>query len=156
MASLPDAFFALARDQLASLPHAWSGPEPDGKRVLELPSASETGFTVRVECESYGIHVYADGWHGAPFECGPSTATTEATAENCLGFVRTLLCTDSSLEVSYAGAKPIRWVLSYATDAGTAREEMGLLVYNYFASRSKRILQNNHLPPRYLEPEGEA
>jgi hypothetical protein len=154
MPSLPEAFFVLASARLggrAPVAHRWSGPESDGKRVLEVPAAAESGFSVRVECETYGLYVYAEGWHGSPFECGPVTATPEETAENCLGFVRTLLCADSSLEVSYAGAKPYRWVLKYATDNGAEQEEMGLLVYNYFGSRSKRVLQNNHLPPRHAQ-----
>jgi hypothetical protein len=150
--TLPEAFFALASARLGEsgqVAHRWSGPASDGKRVLELPAAAESGFSVRVECEAYGLYVYAEGWHGSPFECGPVTATPEATAENCLGFVRALLCSDSSSEVSYTGSKPYRWVLTYATDGGTEREEMGLLVYNYFGPRSKRVLQNNHLSPRH-------
>lgn len=154
MPSLPEVFFAVANARLREFPqvsHYWSSPRTGGKRVLEVPSSGESGFPVRVECESYGLYVYAGGWHGSPFECGPVTETPEATAENCLGFVRSLLCADSSLEVSYAGNRPHRWVLSYATDDGTEREETGLLVYNYFGSKSKRMLQNKHLPPRHAQ-----
>jgi hypothetical protein len=154
MPLLPEAFFALASARLRESPqvvHHWSDPAADGKRVLEVPSSGESGFLVRVECETYGLYVYADGWHGSPFECGPVTETPEATAENCLGFVRSLLCADSSLVVFYAGNRPYRWVLSYATDGGDEREETGLLVYNYFGPKSKRVLQNEHLPPRHAQ-----
>ncbi len=152
MKRLPDAFFELASVRLAEsalVPHSWSDPATDGRRVLEVPAVAETGFSVRVECENSGLYVYAGEWHGSPFECRPPTATPEETAANCLGFVRTLLCSDSTLEVSYAGTRPYRWVLKYATDGGPAQEEMGLLVYNYFAAKATRVLQNNHLPPRH-------
>ena len=152
--SLSDTFFALASERFASYPsvrHTWSGPERSGKRVLELPSEAESGFTVRVDCEPYGLYVYAGDWHGAPFECGPDAATLETTAEDCLGFIRTLLCEDSSLEVAYSSNKPFRWALSYPTDVGVQREEVGLFFYNYFGSRSKRVFQNKLLPSRYGE-----
>lgn len=152
--SLPDAFFSLASSRLLDQPqvsHRWSVSEPGGKRVLDIPPTCESGFSVRVECESYGLYVYADGWHGAPFECGPVTGTPEATAENCLGFVRTLLCADCTLEVFYAGSKPHRWVLTYATDSGIEREETGLIIYNYFGVKSKRVLQNRQLTPRHAQ-----
>ena len=139
MATLPDAFYALATSQLTehpSLARTWTTPQLDRKLALEIPATSENGFTVRVECETYGLYVYADAWHGAPFECGPITTTPEATAENCLAFVRTLLCEDSNLEVHSSSGRPYRWVLTYSTEHGTESERMGLLVYNYVGRKA--------------------
>jgi hypothetical protein len=150
MPALVDAFRRLADERLLQSPgvaHEWS--TSSNRIVLLLPPSSPEGFEVRVECESYGLYVHAEGWHGAPFGLGSLTVTPEATAENCLGFVRTLLSADSSLTVRYAGAKPFKWVLSYATDSGVEREEMGLLVFNYLGRRSTRTLQNGQLPTRY-------
>jgi hypothetical protein len=149
MPQLLQAFRALAESRLteSSVSHDWR--TFGSKDVLVLPAAADSGFEIRVECESYGLYVYADGWHGAPFEVGPLTRTPEDTAANCLGFVRTLLSRDSALRVTYAGSKPVRWQLSYATDTGTQREETGLLLFNYLAPRTHRTLVNNQLPARY-------
>ena len=150
MPQLIDAFRALAEPRLSEehhLAHEWQ--KLTSKTVLLVPAGSTTGFDVRVECETYGLYVYADGWHGAPFEVGSLTSTPEETAENCLGFVRTLLSEDSSLLITYAGSKPIRWRLTYATETGQEQEETGLLVFNYLAPRSQRTLVNRHLPARH-------
>ena len=149
MPPLLEAFRLLAELRLNAdgIAHEWHASY--SKAVLLLPAASQSGFEVRVECETYGLHVYADGWHGTPFEMGAVSSTPEATAENCLGFVRTLLSEDSSLLVTYAGSKPIRWQLRYKTDVGEEQEEVGLLVFNFLAPRTQRTLVNRHLPPRY-------
>ena len=152
--ALPEAFFILAEARLrqhAALAHRWTQRHDRTKRTLEIPAEDRTGFGILVDCEIYGLYVYCDGWHGAPFEVGGPTKTPEAAAENCLGFVRTLLSEDSTLEVHYAAGKPHRWVLSYATDSGTEREETGLFFYNYFGRRSVRTLQNRRLPARYTQ-----
>ncbi len=149
MPQLIDAFRAMAEPRLdaENIAHTWE--VLDAKTVLRVPAASPTGFDVQVDCETYGLYVYADAWHGAPFEVGPITSTPQATAENCLGFIRTLLSEDSSLLVTYAGAEPIRWRLSYATEAGEEQEETGLLIFNFLAPRSQRTLVNKHLPARH-------
>jgi hypothetical protein len=151
MPPLVDAFRALAEPRLMAdrVAHDWQTRGP--KTVLLVPAASPSGFDVQVESESYGLYVYADGWHGAPFEVGPLTQTPHETAESCLGFVRTLLCEDSSLLVTYAGRKPVRWVLTYSTEAGLEREETGLLVFNFLAPRTQLTLVNKHLPTRYAQ-----
>jgi hypothetical protein len=149
MPQLINAFRALAEQRLnaEAIAHEWQ--TVDSKTVLHVPGESPSGFDVRVECETSGLYVHADGWHGAPFEVGPITSTPQDTAENCLGFMRTLLSEDSSLLITYAGSRPIRWRLSYATEAGEEREETGLLIFNFLAPRSQRILVNKHLPARY-------
>jgi hypothetical protein len=149
MPQLIDAFRELAEARLSEghVAHEWR--EMESKTVLVVPAESDSGFEVRVECESYGLYVYAEGWHGAPFETGPLTPTPSDTAGNCLGFVRTLLSEDSALQVTYAGTKPIRWRLTYATDTGTEQEDVGLLLFNYLAQRTQRTLVNTQLPARY-------
>jgi hypothetical protein len=151
MPQLIEAFRAVAepRFEAERIAHGWQ--TLGSKTVLLVPATLTTGFDVRVECESYGLYVYAGGWHGAPFEVGPLTATPRETAENCLGFVLTLLSEDSELLVTYAGAKPIRWRLSYATEGGRESAETGLLVFNFLAPRMQRTLVNRHLSARYAE-----
>ena len=153
MATLPVVFHALASNRLSEFPelsHAWSDSPASDRRELIIPAASADGFAVIVQCETYGLYVFADAWHGAPFECGPSTGTLEATAESCLGFVRTLLCADSHLRVFSAARSPYRWRLTYQTEEGSKTEETGSLFFNYFGTRSERLLQNRVLPARYV------
>ena len=52
-------------------------------------------------------------------------------SEDCLGFVRSLLCSDSSLQVFYSNERPYRWVLSYPFEGRRVSDRTGLLVFNY-------------------------
>jgi hypothetical protein len=69
-------------------------------------------------------------------------------AEDCLGFVRSLLCSDSSLQVFYSNGRPYRWVLTYPLEGRRVSDRTGLLVFNYFGRRNVRTFQNQQLPPR--------
>jgi hypothetical protein len=149
-AALPDTFYKLASSRLAELPglpHEWvSGP--DGKRSLRIPKLDESGFDITIECESNGLHPFAEGWHGAPWEANTPDMSIEEVAEDCLGFVRTLLCPDATLTVHYSGGRPYRWILRYPTLGAPVKDETGLLFFNYFGRRETREFRNTHLPPR--------
>jgi hypothetical protein len=150
--SLPDIFWQLASERLAehpSLLHQWSGPDSKGKRVLYIPKAEDNGFDVRIECETYGIYPYADGWHGAPWDAPNSTL--DAVCKDCLGFIRSVVSPEAVLTVMYAGTKPYKWILSYPWGETRTHDETGLLFFNYFARRQKRTLQNHHLPARQVD-----
>jgi hypothetical protein len=148
--SLPDTFFEMAQqviDRHPTLVHAWiSGPS--GKRTLTFPAASPEGFNVTIQCETYGLYPSAGSWHGAPWDVNTSGMTISEICEDCLGFVRSALCTDSSLEVWYSNKRPFRWVLSYPLEGRLVSDRVGLLVFNYLGRRSVRRFQNSHLPPR--------
>jgi hypothetical protein len=148
---LPDIFHHLATQRLAAHPglaHEWSGPDHKGKRILIIPEVEESGFDIRIDCETYGLYPYAGGWHGAPWDADRPKATLEEICEDCLGFIRSVVSPEAVLTVTYAGAKPIRWVLSYPWRGTRTNDETGLLLFNYFAPRQRRIFQNHHLPPR--------
>ena len=149
-ASLPDTFFEMAQRIIASYPalaHEWTS-ESSCKRTLRFPAASPTGFDVVIEAETYGLYPYAGDWHGAPWDYNMPRMSLAEISEDCLGFVRSLLSSDSSLQVSYANDRPYRWVLSYPFEGRRVSDRNGLLVFNYFGRRSVRTFQNQQLPPR--------
>lgn len=152
MATLPDTFFQVVSARLADHPqlkHQWSGPEKSGKRVLRIPKADDTGFDVTIECEPYGLYPFADGWHGAPWDA-PHDAKTrnEAVCEDCLGFLRSVLCADATLTIWHSSGRPYKWILSYPVGGTRASDETGVIFFNYFGKREQRVYQNRHLPPR--------
>jgi len=152
MTSLSDTFFRVASARLAEYPnlkHQWTGPGKDGKRVLRIPKADDYGFDVAIECESYGLYPFADGWHGAPWDAPHNAKTTnDEVCEDCLGFVRSVLCPDATLTVWYTSGKPYKWILNYPWTNKRANDETGSLFFNYFGRREKRMFQNRHLSSR--------
>ena len=149
--SLSEAFFKVAGARLGEYPqlrHAWEGPEKSGRRVLSIPKQDTGGFDVRIECESYGLYPVADGWHGAPWDNNPSVGTPEKIAEQCFGFLRTVLSPDAVLNVHFSAGKPYKWILSYPTGQLPVNDETGLLLFNYFGRREVREYRNRHLPSR--------
>lgn len=146
--SLPDAFERNARtifDEYPTIMTKWESTRHGGRR-LTIYKIDESGFDIAVQAETYGLYPYAGDWHGPAWDSGTST---EELCREFLGFVRSLLCEDSSLEVKYAGSRPFKWILSYPTEQGRESYEMGLFIVNYFGKRSSRIFRNRHLPPRY-------
>ena len=124
-------------------------------RELFIPKQDLSGFDVIVQAETYGLYPFAGEWHGAPWELSPNghRPRDQQIEELCvqfLGFIQTLLSADSILEVHYTGRLPFRWVLEYETELGPEAETCGLLVYNYFGKKRMEILQNRHLPGRYV------
>lgn len=155
--TLPEAFEHHARAILADHPALnarWKTISKGVGRELLIPKRDSTGFDVRVEAELDGLYPFAGAWHGAAWELSPSDtrATDTRTAELCvefLGFIRTLLCEESSLRVHYAGRWPFKWELFYETEDGRQSETCGLLLFNYFGRRSVQEFENHHLPRRY-------
>jgi hypothetical protein len=146
--SLPDTFLRLGTEVLSKHPrlrHEWTSSR-DGKRTLLIPRADESGFDVRIECETYGLYPFAGEWHGAPWDA-PKTSLDEV-CRDCLGFVRSLLCADSRLIVSLTNGRPFRWTLEYPLGGAVVRDRVGLLLFNYFGRRTTHEYQNRHLPPR--------
>ncbi len=152
MTSLPETFFRMASTRLSEYPdlhHQWSGPERDGKRVLRIPKIDDSGFDVTIECETYGLYPFADGWHGAPWDAPHDSKTTnEAVCEDCFGFLRSILCPDASLTIWYTSGKPYKWILSYLWNDTWINHKTPSLFFNYFGRREKRVFQNRHLPRR--------
>ena len=152
MTSLPDTFFRMASAKLSDYPSIktrWSGPERDGKRILLIPKADDRGFDVTIECETYGLYPFANGWHGAPWDAPHDSKTTaEEICEDCLGFLRSVLCPDATLTVWYTAGKPYKWILSYPWGDTRLNDETGSLFYNYLGRRESRMFHNRHLPSR--------
>jgi hypothetical protein len=149
-ASLPDTFFEAAQRVISSHPtlaHEWTS-EPSGKRTLKFPASIPSGFDVVIQAETYGLYPYAGDWHGAPWDANTPKMSLAEICEDCLGFVRSLLCADSLLKVCYSNERPYRWVLSYLFGGRQVHDRTGLIVFNYFGRRSTRTFQNEYLPPR--------
>ncbi len=147
---LPAVFERYARNVLSQesgLRHEWA-TSPDKSRLV-IPRANETGFTVEVQAQTYGLYAFAEGWHSSAWELTSRKETYENLCTQFLGFVRTLLSRDAWLEVRYAGRTPYRWTMTYGVEGGAESESTGLLFFNYFGRRSARVLQNDHLPARY-------
>lgn len=150
MKNISEVFFEMAADRLSSHPslqYRWEDGGR-GKRILTIPKIDVTGFDIRIECESYGLYPFANGWHGAPWDMNTPNVTLEESCEECLGFIRSLLCPDSSLTILYSGEMPYKWILRYPTVRGPVNDETGLLLYNYFGRKHNIILINRHLPSR--------
>ena len=130
---------------------SWAG------KTLTIPRQNASGFDVIVEAETYGLYPFVrildfrSVWHGVPWEPGPAFPNPDylELCEQFMGFVRSLLCEESKLEVHIAGTTPYKWTLKYPTEHGIESETMGVLFFNYFGKRSTKSYQNRHLPVRY-------
>lgn len=125
----------------------WENLQGGDKKRLTIFKQRDTGFDVVVECETYGLYPFAGDWHGPAWE--PMNERLDELCDEFMGFVRTLLCMDSKLQVMKAGGKPYKWSLTYRTEDGVETQTTGLFLFNYFGPRSKQVLQNDHLPLRY-------
>jgi hypothetical protein len=148
--TFPETFFGMASTALAAHPdlkHEWSNGAM-ASRTLKIPKSDAEGFDVTIVCHSYGLYPYADDWHGAPWDVTTPQTSLNEMCRDCLGFVRSLLCEDSSLTVSYTNGRPYRWVLRYPMGGKAIDDRMGLLLFNPFGRRSIRVFRNKHLPVR--------
>ncbi len=149
---LPTIFEDYARDLLAVCPEIsteWEVEDGGDKKKLTIKKQDSSGFDIVVQCETYGLFPFAGEWHGPAWELWPGDETLIDLCEQFMGFVRTLLSKEASLEVRYSGGKPYKWVLSYETEEGHEDQEAGLFLYNYFGVKTSQVFQNNILPPRY-------
>jgi len=150
--ALPDLFEAYARSILVQYPELrarWHVTSRGRGRWLTVPKRDDAGFDVVVQAETDGLYPFAGDWHGAPWDAGIGGERDEDLCVRFMGFVRSLLCEDSRLDVAYAGTRPYRWVLTYRTEEGTESETTGSLFFNYFAKRTRRTFQNRHPSSRY-------
>jgi len=110
---------------------------------LKVHASSDSGFEVRLVCESYGLYPYAGEWHGAPWDAAvwKPTALSRAVTE----FLKAVLSRDSALQVRYANGKPFKWVLHHRFEGKRVSDETGLLYYNWFGRRTTRTFQNEWL-----------
>ena len=148
MNNLPLAFEQHASEILASHPELrtkWEATKTGGRR-LTIYKQDESGFDVVVDAETYGLYPYAGDWHGSAWDLN---GNCEELCKGFMGFIRSLLCDDSRLKVSYAGSWPYKFVLTYPIEGGFESSETGLFFFDYFGKRTTRIFQNRHLPPRY-------
>lgn len=148
MNNLPLVFEQHASEIMASHPGLrakWEVTKTSGRR-LTIDKQDESGFDVVVDAETNGLYPYAGDWHGPAWDLN---GNCEELCQGFMGFIRSLLCDDSRLEVSYAGSRPYKFVLTYPTEGGFESSEPGLFFFDYFGKRTTQIFQNRHLPPRY-------
>jgi len=151
MEHLPTSFEKFAKKKLATPMHIscdWETLNNGDKRRLVIKKQKNDGFDIVVECETYGLYPFAGEWHGPAWEWFREESLEEFF-EEFMGFIRTLLSKDAMLEVRYSGKRPYKWRLTYETEQGQERRETGLIIYNYFGSRSTQVFQNDQLPQRY-------
>lgn len=148
---LPTYFESYVNKLLSQSPglsFKWDN-EAGPKKRLTIFKEDETGYDVVVEAETYGLYPYAGDWHGPAWEVNKDEEGFESLCQEFMGFIRSLLCADSKLEVLYAGSKPFKWRLTYPTTDGPEFQEVGLLFFNHFGRRRTKVYRNKHLPKRY-------
>lgn len=149
---LPTIFESYAKEVLSSIPEInseWEIKDNGDKKKLTIKRINSTGFDVVAECETYGLYPFAGEWHGPAWELFSGSETYFDLCKQFMGFIRSLLCEDSKLEVRYSSEKPYKWLLTYTTEDGIETQETGLMFYNYFGKKSCKVFQNVHLPRRY-------
>lgn len=147
---LPEVFFNRANGILQQSPEVkfqWIRNTAEQK-TLKILKNNNKGFDIEIQCETYGLYPIVDGWHGASWDSITPGMTIEEISDDCLGFVRSLLCADSKLTVWYSNNKPYKWVLSYPINGSILNEETGSFFFNYFGRRSRIEFQNSILPVR--------
>ena len=112
---------------------------------------SPDGFDVHIEImDEKQIVLHAGSIH---------THVYQADQEDVSDFVyeqfehiRSLLSPLCRIVEFKAGKSPYKWVLEYLDDdTWIPGDTMGLLFYNYFGHRSKRIIQNHLIQPKNKE-----
>jgi len=126
--------------ETAAIRHEWTA----APLSLRIHPSSESGFDVKLVCESYGIYPYAGGWHGAPWDDGVWSA--EALTAQLQEFLRSVLSPAGELEVRYANRSPYRWILRYSFQRNRVADEAGLLLFNWFGKRTRQTFRNEWLP----------
>jgi hypothetical protein len=152
--ALPDIFERMARRVLeseSSLIYRWDVVTPT-TRALVFAKQCESGFEVRAEAKQYGLFAFAEGWHSTAWDANTPGWSSEDIASDFLGFLRTLLSLDASLDVHLAGGHPHKWVLNYIDENGTQSETTGLLLFRFWGAREIVTRQNTMLPSRYQSP----
>ena len=152
---LIETFTTMAEAALSKHGHLvwkWAENEKRTNKTLTITRQNEDGFDVGVVCKTYGLYPTAGEWHGAPWDIGLGT-TAESQAQDCLNFVRTLLCPDSRLKVLTRNGKPYRWRIEINDGKEWKLDhEVGLLFFRFFGRRSEVVFQNHHLPSRLTSP----
>lgn len=151
-----EAFEASATAWLAShahIPHEWE--REDRWRFLEVPAYEPNGFTVRANCSSEFVYVLVDrGGLFVPFDVGESEPVEE-TAERAFAMLRLCLSDAARLRQELAGGKPYRWTLEiFRNAAWTVARTDRLIVHNWFAAKSERVLQNQWIKTGALQHQG--
>lgn len=139
--SLPEVFFEKASVLLAAHPalgHEWIS-DASGKRTLKIPAADADGFDVEVQAETYGLYPFAGGWHGAPWDANSPDMTLDQICEDCLGFVRSLLCGDSSLTVFYSNGHPIKCGYARTSSSGERSARATVVNGSFGCSHRSRV-----------------
>ena len=125
--------------------HEWSIDDDEDHCILDIPEADENGFPVTVEVYPEQITVMAGPAH---VHLDPDGDADELAAY-ALGLIRDLLSPAMRIREQLAGGRPFKWTLEHLHGGKwIMEEEMGLLIYNWFAKRSERIYQNQILPAR--------
>lgn len=106
-----------------------------------------------VEPDEFQVHVNVGPEYAAViverriiFDFHHPATNPDENVEQILAILRALLSPGMRLRVQIAGARPYRWILE-ATDGEqwTGRRQARSWVFNWFAPRSERILQNRKL-----------
>lgn len=113
---------------------------------LRFPRVDDFGFDVDVCVGDREIVVQALGAH-EHFDLG--NGTPSEVCASVLGLVRDLLSPAMRIREIRSHGRPFRWfVESLNGPEWQVEAETGLLIFNYFGSRSERVYQNRQLPGR--------
>ena len=148
MSPFMTAFHASAASVLSEcdgLEAHWIDDPIRPKLTLAIPAPHAGGFGVRLECESYGLYPYAEGWRGAPWDV--TVYSPEKLGPAVREFLWSVLSPDSELKVMSRNGRAYRWILRYRFDGEIVSDatESGFL--NWFGTKTAQSLQNHVLPP---------
>lgn len=140
------AFKQVATEILKNCPqdkYEWISEPDKPKETLKICKLDDNGFDIRLECESYGLYPFAEGWSGSPWDV--TMSPIEEFKKEVNSFIRSILSSKSQLCVKYTNGKPYKWNLKYSLNDKNHNEEVGLTLYNYFGDKNERCFSNTHL-----------
>lgn len=146
--TLPKDFATTAKDVLSRHPeleHSWLLDEAEDRCELTISKQTNSGFDITVEVSPSDIVIIAEGFHHHL----DSSDTSNEKIDAALGLVRDLLSPHMRIVELSAGGRPYRWQLEALRDGKWCNEaSTGLIFWNYFGKRTKKIFQNHILPGR--------
>ena len=96
---------------------------------LVVPASDDTGFEVRLVCESYGLYPFAGDWYGPPWDI--TVWTGQELRRAVMEFLGCVLSPDGKLVVRYSNDQPFKWILRFSSEGEWGESEMGLFFFNW-------------------------
>ena len=142
------AFVYYAKAFLKEYPqieHTWSIEADEDHCILNIPKKNDRGFDITVEVCADEINLFCEGFH----DHYSIEGTPDDFANYFVGFLYNLLSPVMRISEVCSGGVPYKWILESRQQGEWISDSItGLIFYNYFGKRSKRIYQNESLKER--------